>query len=69
MGLQRQLQQRCTPAKPPVGYSPAWVDFPEGVMSAIMQGMVECRFVDLDGNIFEYRWKPINGTTVEAGQP
>jgi len=61
MGIHRQLQQRSTPARPEVGFTPTWVDFPEGVMSAIMQGMVECRFVDLDGNVFEYRWKPVNG--------
>jgi len=60
MGISRQLQQRTTPTRPEVGYTPTWQDFPEGVMSAIMQGMVECRFVDLDGNVFEYRWKPIN---------
>jgi len=62
MGISRQLQQRSTPKRPDVGFMPTWVDFPEGVMSAIMQGMVECRFVDLDGNVFEYRWKPVNGT-------
>ena len=62
MGISRQLQQRSTPARPEVGFTPTWVDFPEGVMSAIMQGMVECRFVDLDGNVFEYRWKPVNGS-------
>jgi len=61
VGISRQLQQRTTPTRPEVGYTPTWQDFPEGVMSAIMQGMVECRFVDLDGNVFEYRWKPVNG--------
>ena len=63
MGISRQLQQRTTPARPEVGYTPTWQDFPEGVMSAIMQGMVEARFIDIDGTIWEYRWKPVNGFT------
>lgn len=62
MGINRTIQLRITPAKPEIGFSPKWRDFPKGIMTGIMQGMVEARFIDIDGTIWEYRWKPVNGS-------